>query len=216
MEGISLITEDTAQVGYVHQKYIDYYEARARGGVGLIILGDTLIERKICMQSQLSLEDTEAVPGLSALADTVHMWGAKIAPDLCHFGYRIDRNWCPGLKGEKDWRPISSSRLLYDSTVSREMTIEEIENMEEQFANAAVLARQAGCDSIQLAAQFGFLIAQFLSPRFNNRTDIYGGSLENRMRFALETVAKVKEHLGESIPVIVQHHRRTRPARQTP
>jgi len=203
MTGFAMTSaEDTTKAGVVHQKYIDYFEERAKGGVGLIILPDTCVDRDLRFQAHPCIGGDEFNPGLSSLTEAVHMWGAKIAPDLWHNGYRFDTDWQTHGPYGKDWRPLSSSPLSFQGRVSREMNTEEIKAVEELFADAAARAKATGFDAIQLAGHFGFLIAQFLSPRFNKRTDIYGGNLENRMRFALEIIAGIKDKIGNALPII--------------
>jgi len=204
MTGIAINSaEDTTMSGVLHQKYIDFFEERAKGGTGLIILPDTCIDRNLRFQSHPCIGGDEFNPGLSALTEAVHIWGAKIAPDLYHGGYLHTTFMSPQFPYGEDWRPLSSSsNFSFMGRVSREMNTEEIEAVERQFAEAALRAKMTGFDAVHLAGHYGFLIAQFLSPAFNKRTDHYGGSLENRMRFAVEIVEKIREKIGPALPII--------------
>ncbi|MFC2032260.1 FAD-dependent oxidoreductase [Chloroflexota bacterium] len=205
MTGFPIVSaEDTSRVGILHQKYIDFFEARAKGGVGLIILPDTIVDRNLKFLSHPCIGGDEFNPGLSALTEAVHTWGAKIAPDLMINGYPQGRDWHPLFPYGSDWRPSSTLPLSYnpEAQTSVDMSLERIQETEDLFADAALRANVTGFDAIHLAGQFGFLIAQFLSPAFNKRTDKYGGSLENRMRFAVELIQKIKDKVGDKLPVI--------------
>lgn len=195
-------TEDTAKTGVITERYIDFLEERARGGVGLIILPDTCIDRNLRFQSHPCIGGDEFNTGLSALTEAVHVWGAKIAPDLWLRGYYPGDDWHPAFPYGSDWQPLSTSPLSYTSWPSVDMKTSQIEGVEDLFAEAALRAKITGFDAIHLAGHFGFLIAQFLSPAFNRRTDKYGGKLENRVRFAVEIVQKIKDKIGASLPII--------------
>ncbi|MFC1965037.1 FAD-dependent oxidoreductase [Chloroflexota bacterium] len=208
MSGFPLIsTEDTSQSGVIHEKYVDFFEERAKGGAGLIILPDTCVDRNVRFQSHPCIGGIEFNPGLSSLTEAVHMWGTKIAPDLMLDGTMWelrDKDWHPMFPFSSDWRPYNTSPLSYDWRVAKQvdMPLDLIPEVEELFADAALRARVTGFDAIQLAGQFGMLISQFLSPYFNKRTDAYGGSLENRMRFAIEIIEKIRNRIGETLPII--------------
>ncbi len=191
MAGFAMTSaEDTSKIGVVHEKYIDFFEERARGGAGLIILPDTSVDRNMRSQSHPCIGGDEFNPGLSALTEAVHMWGAKIAPDLVLSGWRSGEHRHSAFPFGNDWRPLSTFPLFSRDQRSVDMTLGQIQETEELFADAASRAKVTGFDAIHLAGHFGFLIGQFLSPYFNKRTDKYGGSLENRMRFALEIIHK--------------------------
>jgi len=194
--------EDTSKTGVITERYIDFLEERARGGVGLIILPDTCIDRNLRFQSHPCIGGDEFNTGLSALTEAVHMWGAKIAPDLWHRGYYPGDDWHPAFPHGSDWRPLSTSPMSYKGWPSVDMDTAQIQEVQELFVNGALRAKLTGFDAIHLAGHFGFLIGQFLSPAFNKRTDKYGGSLENRLRFAVEIVRKIKGKIGASLPII--------------
>jgi len=205
MTGIAITsTEDTSKLGVIHDKYVDYFEERARGGVGLIIFPDTCVDRNLRFQSHPCIGGDEFNPGLSSVTEAVHMWGAKIAPDLWYSDamYRQDIYWHPPFPYGSDWRPLSTSPLSFEPQMTTDFSIDEIQEVEELFADAALRARLTGFDAIHLAGHFGFFINQFMSPFFNKRTDMYGGSLENRMRLPVEIIDRIKAKVGNALPII--------------
>ena len=104
----------------------------------------------------------------------------------------------------KTWAPSKSPRAYSAESKNREMSVHEIKKIIQQFVDGAVRAKKAGADGVELHAAHGYLIQQFLSPYTNHRTDAYGGSLENRMRFLLEILQGIKSACGKDFPVIVR------------
>jgi 2,4-dienoyl-CoA reductase-like NADH-dependent reductase (Old Yellow Enzyme family)/thioredoxin reductase len=205
MCGFGLSTpEDTSKVGVLHERYVDFFAERARGETGLIILPDTVIDRNLRFRSHPCIGGDEFMPGLHALTEAVHMWGGRIAPDLWYSDnmYRDYPEWNPPYPYGNDWRPLSTSpgRFINKPVIS--MSPREIREVQDLFADASARAVAAGFDAIQLAGHFGFIFNQYLSPYFNKRTDQYGGSLENRLRFTLETLDIIKQRIGDALPII--------------
>lgn len=193
--------------GTLSDNRIDFYTRRAKGGVGLIIEGCTFISQELssgCIEG--AIEENYAIPRQSVLVESVHRHGAKIAIQLsCGVG----RNAFP----TRFRNPMSASALpatLDPSIICKPMDKEDIAKVMAQFERAAANAKKAGFDAIEIHAHAGYLIDQFLSPQWNLRTDEYGGSVENRCRFALEAVAAVKKGAGKNMPVIMRismdHH----------
>lgn len=180
--------------GEVTDRLIDYYVERAKGGTGLIItevtsvaVGGGNVHNQLCIYGDARL------PGLRRLAQAVHACSAKIALQLFHSGRRA---------GDVPI-PAGPSPIPYlGGPPVCELTIEEIEGLVEAFAAGAKRAREVGVDAIELHCTHGYLISQFLSPLTNKRTDRYGGTLENRMRFGLETMAEIKKVAVSDFPVI--------------
>lgn len=184
--------------GSVTQKYVDNLSAKARGGVGLIILESTYVDpRGKGRVLQLGCYDDKLIPGLKRLADAVHQHGAKIALEL-HFAGRQTTGVVTGMQ------PMAPSVVpcwVSGGEIPREMTGDEIEEMIEKFAQGAERSKRAGFDMVELHGGHGYLLAQFLSGYSNKRTDRYGGSLENRMRFPLEVVKAVRRAVGDDFPI---------------
>ncbi len=214
-------------LGYVNEQILAYYAARAKGGVGLIIsecvLGTKMASR-FPYTSNLHLFNPSHVPGLEEVVETIHAFGSKTFIQLSigfgRQGHNHDHEPPPApsavpyetslemlpkkmletiRKNESFFHPSLPTVAFADKP--REMTREEIKSEIEEFSNSCLLALRAGFDGIELHAPHGYLEHQFLSPRSNKRTDEYGGSLENRMRFVLEIYHKVREKIGNAVPL---------------
>ncbi|MDD5127592.1 MAG: FAD-dependent oxidoreductase [Dehalococcoidales bacterium] len=185
--------------GQVTQRLIDYYEARARGGAGLVIIEITspyAVGRTY--QFQLSLAEDSTVPGFKKLADAVHKHGAKVAVQLHHGGKDIRKD----LTGNPPVAPSPVS--LFGGEPPRELTVSEIADITQGFAAAARRAKEAGLDGVEIHGAHQYLISSFLSRATNLRTDQYGGSLENRARFLIEVLQAVRKAVGADFPVWVR------------
>jgi 2,4-dienoyl-CoA reductase-like NADH-dependent reductase (Old Yellow Enzyme family)/thioredoxin reductase len=180
--------------GVVSPKLIDYYTERARGGVGLIIVEYCYIDEKESKANpgQLGVYDDQLIAGLGDLAEAIQEWGAKAILQICHAG----RCTSAKIMGRQPIAP--SSMPSYTGEMAREMTLEEIEGAIESFAEAARRAKTAGYDGVELHGTHGYLLAQFLSPHTNRRTDKYG---RDRGLFALETLDRVRSRVGSNFPV---------------
>ncbi len=184
--------------GSVTKKMIEYYVERAKGGVGLIVLEYSYIdeaESKAAI-SQLGVQNDHMITGLSDLAEAIHAEGASVVLQVCHAGNQTTP-FTMGLQ------PVAPSPVPshFIGVVPRELDLDEIELIQDSFAEAARRAKQAGLDGVELHGAHGYLMNQFLSPITNRRNDMYGGSLENRALFALETLQKVKDKVGEDFVV---------------
>lgn len=186
--------------GEVTDRFIDFYTARARGGAGFIIIGGADInDQGSGMDFMLSIKDDKTIPGLTRFVDAIHEEGAKCAVQLYMAGAY---SYCH-MKGLPVLAPSA-----YFSSFSRAqttpMTLDDIERVQNDFVQAARRAKEAGFDAVEVIASAGYLICQFLSPKTNKREDQYGGSLENRMRFGLETVRRVREEIGPDVALVVR------------
>ncbi len=182
------------------QRLIDFYEARARGGCGLIIVGGVGIDFIGSGFMMPTLESDEYIPGFQKLAEACHRHGAKLFLQLFHAG-RYSHSFIIG--GKKAVGP-SAVTSRYTKEEPRELAKDEILDIQEKFAAAAERARSAGADGVELISSAGYLMCQFLSPLTNLRTDEYGGSFENRMRFSREVIAKVRKRVGPEFPVTMR------------
>lgn len=191
-----MVTRYASDDGFVTDRNKNYYEARARGGVGLIIVEATYVHRQgRAFANQLGISEDKFLPGMSELVDVVHRHGARIAIQI-HHGGREANSALGGLQ------PVAPSPLPgMAGETPKEMTIEEIAEAVAYFADAALRAKTAGFDGIELHGAHGYLIDQFLSPTSNKRKDEYGGNVRNRACFLLEVIAAVKEVVGEDYPV---------------
>ncbi|MFC1916447.1 FAD-dependent oxidoreductase [Chloroflexota bacterium] len=191
-----MVTRYAAEDGHVTERASNYYEARARGGAALIIVEATYIHpRGRAFPNQLGISDDKFIPGLSELAQAIHRHGAKIAIQLHHGGRRASSK----LSGLSLVAP--SPLANPDGEMAKELTVDEIAEIVTFFAEAALRAKKAGFDGVEIHGAHGFLIDQFLSRSSNKRHDIYGGNLPNRARFLVEVIKAVKAAVGERFPV---------------
>ncbi|MFV0450797.1 MAG: FAD-dependent oxidoreductase [Propioniciclava sp.] len=192
-------TEMGDRAGHLTDQEVAYYAERAKGGAGLVCTGiNAVTDDYEVINAGLGRVDTDAAtPGLRALADAVHAVGGAISVQLTAGLGRNINNIDPQRA------PISASDNTHwlDPTVTcRPLTTDEIAVIVQRFAEAAARCAEAGIDAIDIHGHTGYLIDQFLSPQWNRRTDAYGGSVENRCRFATEIIAAVKEGAPE-LPV---------------
>ncbi len=156
--------------GIVSSKLIDYYVERAKGGVGLIIVEYCYIDKKEskASQGQLGVYDDQLIAGLAELAESIQEYGAKVILQICHAG----RSTSAKVMGRQ---PIAPSAMpSYTGEMAREMTLDEIEATIQAFADAAYRAKAAGFNGVEIHGTHGYLLAQFLSPYTNLRSDLYG------------------------------------------
>ncbi|MGQ9497439.1 MAG: oxidoreductase [Desulfotomaculales bacterium] len=193
-----MVTNYATDDGAVTERLKAYHAARARGGVGLIIVEAAYVHPGgRGFSRELGIYADDLIPGLRTLADAVHAHGAKIAIQLYHGG----RQTSSKVTGSPIVAP-SPIPWAEDQEVPRELTVEGIRALVDAFGEAARRAKEAGFNAVEVHGAHGYLINEFLSPLSNRRTDAYGGTLENRMRFPLEVVAKVREKVGPDFPVI--------------
>ena len=180
--------------GSITQRSLDYYEARARGGSGLVIVEVSGVElaRGRTIRRQIGIDDDKFLEGLSKLVGVIHRHGAKAAIQIHH----------AGRLGHAD-EPIAPSSVQLPPTrrVPREMTGGEIDEMIARYGSGARRALQAGFDGVEIHGTHGYLIAQFLSSATNRRQDGWGGDLRARARFLMEIIGVVRAEVGSRYPV---------------
>jgi 2,4-dienoyl-CoA reductase (NADPH2) len=208
--------------GYLGERINRYYEERARGGVGLIVVGVGAIAfpAGACNPNQIAVSDDRYLPGLADLADRVHRRGAKLAIQLQHAGKVATQDigagrplWVPSVLppkvgdlfddltpeevgGVTEYFARPGAKLRF-----HEMSRDDIGALVEMFAAAADRARRAGLDAVEIHAAHGYLVSSFLSLATNKREDEYGGPLENRGRLLVEVIRAVKDRVGADFPV---------------
>jgi 2,4-dienoyl-CoA reductase-like NADH-dependent reductase (Old Yellow Enzyme family) len=176
------------------------YEDLAKGGVGAIITGLTSVsEAEQLSRHQMAIHDDSFIPEYRTMTDAAHCHGAAIILQLACQGTQYRDH-----AGEKPiWGPSAVEDIAYKKT-AREMTREEIARMQGDFAQAALRAKRAGFDGVQLHVAHGYLLNKFLTPYYNRRTDGYGGSIENRGRVVFETYTAIREKVGPEYPVMIK------------
>ncbi len=198
----AMVTRYSSRDGLVTERIKNYYGARARGGVGLVIVEASNIHpRGRIRYNQINLDDDKFIPGLAELAAAIKEQGARAAIQLTHAGRLALRE----ITGMQPLAPSAIPMVHFvhgtQAEPPREMTVEEIAELVRSFADAAWRVKKAGFDAVELHAASGYLFAQFLSGASNQRRDAYGGKLENRARFLIETIRAVKEKVGANYPV---------------
>ncbi|MGB4290746.1 MAG: FAD-dependent oxidoreductase [Dethiobacteria bacterium] len=184
--------------GFVTERLVRYYEARAEGGTGLIIVEVAAVapEGK-AITHQIGIWADKFIPGLRYLAESIRKHGARAAIQLHHAGRQTTFQ-------TTGYQPVAPSEIPCPicRDMPRSLTIEEIKGIVEAFGHAARRAREAGFDAVEIHGTHGYLINQFLSPYSNKRTDEYGGSPAGRRRFPIEVYDAVRAAVGGDFPVI--------------
>lgn len=177
--------------------FSDYYGARARGGVGIVIVEITSVDydRARAHNAQLRLDNDACVPQMGQIAEAIKKHGARAAVQLHHGGSAAKQK----MIGQQPMAPSAITRPGWD--VPREMSVPDIEDTVDRFRRSAERAKKAGFDAIEIHACHQYLVAQFLSPAWNKRTDAYGGSLRNRTKLLLDIIKAVKQEVGQDFPV---------------
>jgi 2,4-dienoyl-CoA reductase-like NADH-dependent reductase (Old Yellow Enzyme family)/thioredoxin reductase len=176
-------------------RVLSYFQARARGGAGLIMSSP---------HHPLMTTD-EMIPGLKQISDAVHQYPTKIFAQLFHIGAR---SWARAMGGGTITAPSPIKiRGIFrpgGQSVPREMDKDEIQRLIMAYGATALRMKKAGYDGVEIMAAWGTLQGEFLSPVLNIRTDEYGGSLENRLRFLLECINAIRENVGPDFPLGVR------------
>lgn len=194
----AMVTNYSNADGSVTNRLIAYHEARAKGGVGLIIVEAAYIDwAGKGFPNQIGIDSDALIPGLKRLAAHVHRHGAKIAIQLHHAGREAD----PRVT-KTDLVGASAIPCPVIQVMPKELTVDEIKEVVNKYAMAAERAKKAGFDAVELHGTHGYILNQFLSPVSNRRTDEYGGNAEKRMKFPLEVIDAVRKRVGKDYPII--------------
>jgi 2,4-dienoyl-CoA reductase-like NADH-dependent reductase (Old Yellow Enzyme family) len=188
-----------AEDGSCTPKLMELVTRLAEGGVGLIITSHAYVRQDgQAGPWQLGIYKDELINGLKEMARAVHEHGSRIVVQLAHAGFFADAK----LSGQI---PMALSQVEgFAKSPRREMTAEDIQGIVKSFSQAARRAKEAGYDGVQIHAAHGYLLSQSLSPVFNKRSDVYGGSVENRARFLLEVVNGVRDTVGAEFCVLIK------------
>lgn len=194
----------------MRDEVLAFYEGMARGGTGLIIVESPTIDYPAgCRwRDRYRIDDDKYIPGMAQIADVIHKHGCPTFMQMNH-----DGTWQVNLPFVPDppygGPPYAASDVTvpcetdFHNEVPHPLTISEIENLVDKFASAAVRAQKAGFDGVDINASSSHLLHNFLSPFWNRRTDEYGGSAENRARFASQVISEIKRRCGKDFAVTV-------------
>jgi 2,4-dienoyl-CoA reductase-like NADH-dependent reductase (Old Yellow Enzyme family)/thioredoxin reductase len=184
--------------GSVAGEEIAYYEARARGGAGMIITEMVVIDERGKYQPRIPMiSEDRHIRGWQSLVEAVHAHGTKIAIQLGHAGRETFPDFINGLQ------PVAPSAVPPPTgIIPHELTAEEIQDLVNKYAQAAGRAMEAGIDAIQVHGAHCYLMANFMSPITNKRCDEYGGGIEGRLRFSLEVVRAIRKRVGAELPLL--------------
>ena len=189
----AIVTRYCEESGLPGDQWNAYYERKARGGWGIIFTENYgVCPEANCFKRQAGMWDDSMVEPHRAFVKRVHDQGALIGCQIYHGGRQVPS----AVSGVQ---PVGPSPIAEPacSDVPRELSVSEIAQLVGQFADTARRARDCGFDMVEIHGAHGYLLNEFMSPVANARTDQYGGSLENRMRFPLEIVAAVREQVGD-------------------
>ncbi len=186
--------------GKPKERYQLYHAEKAKGGIGLTMFGGSssvALDSPATPWAQISVADDSVIPYFQSFAERVHGHGAKLMIQLTHMGRRTrwdTDNWLPVKSASPYREPASRS-------IPKELETEEIARIVRDFADAARRCRDGGLDGCEISAAHGHLVDQFWSPSVNHRTDQYGGSLQNRMRFGIEVLSAMREAVGDDFVI---------------
>lgn len=190
--------EQSGEMSFLH---INYYEQRARGGTGLIMVENANVDYPLGSNgtTQLRIDHDNYLPRLFKLTETVHKHGACIGIQINHAG-------ASAQSARTQMQPVSASDLPSKAggEIPRPLEKEEILQIVKKYGQAAKRAQAAGFDTVEIHAGHSYLISQFLSPLTNHRTDEFGGSAENRARFARMVLEEVRAQVGPHFPIFVR------------
>jgi len=185
--------------GRCTKELVTFIADLAKGGVGLIVMGHAYVQQNgKATPRQTGIYSDRLIGSLLPVSEEVHKYGAKVAIQLSHSGGNTNQEW-----GSLPLIGPSTLENRFGNEV-KEMTLKDIEELIEAFAQAARRSVAAGFDAIQIHSAHGYLTNQFLSPYWNKRKDAYGGPIENRARLLFEITRRIRQEVGQEIPLLVK------------
>lgn len=189
-------TRSNLMDGTISERCSIYLEERAKGGAGLIIPEFTAVTEGYTWIPSMQIYSDRLIPSLSRLAESVHNHDSRIIMQLAHHGGRA----ASAVTGKRCVAPSAIASPLYKE-IPEELTVDEIYKLVNDWRTAAIRAKRASFDGVEIHGCHGYLINQFMSPATNKRTDEFGGCLENRLRFARLIIEAVREACGDEFIV---------------
>ena len=190
--------EQNGEMSFLH---INYYEQRAKGGTGLIIVENASIDSPQGSNgtTQLRIDHDNYLPRLFKFCENIHRYGTKIAIQINHAG-------ASAVSSRINMQPVSASDVpsKEGGEIARPLSKDEILHIVKKYGEAAKRAQTAGFDAVEIHAGHSYLISQFLSPITNKRTDEFGGSVENRTRFCRMVIDEVRKQVGPFFPIMLR------------
>ena len=214
---VSPMCQYSAKDGYIQTHHKTHYGQLAMGGAGLIFLEATGVTAQGRITNGcLGIWDDKQIEGLREITQSIKVLGSIPAIQLGHAGQKasMQRPWhgngpqttIDTDRGDIIWEPIAPMDRPLDKgwLKPRKMERKELDEVRDAFVKASERSIEAGFEVVEIHMAHGYLLHSFLSPISNSRNDEYGGSIENRMRFPSEVVKKVRETLGENVPLFVR------------
>lgn len=186
--------------GHMTKELFQVYKDLAKGGVGTIITGLTYVsDLEESYQAQMGIYDDSFIEEYKKLTEMCHRYNARIIVQIVSLGSQLS----PGTDGKVMRGPSAVTDLVFKTT-PQEMTAQDIFQEQQAFAEAALRAKKAGFDGVQMHVAHGYLLSKFLTPYYNRRNDEYGGIIENRARMVVETYRAMRDKVGPDYPVLIK------------
>lgn len=190
--------EQSGEMSFLH---INYYEERAKGGVGLIIMENASVDSPQGSNgtTQLRIDHDNYLPRLFKFCENIHRYGTCVAVQINHAG-------ASAVSARTNMQPVSASDIpsKEGGEIPRPLEKDEILHIVKKYGEAARRAQIAGFDAVEIHAGHSYLISQFLSPLTNKRTDEFGGPIENRVRFCRMVIDEVRRQVGPAFPILLR------------
>lgn len=196
-----MATSKSEEDGRISKDILDYYEEKSKGGyISLIIIEHSFISKEgKASKGQLSIADDSVVDGLKELANIIHNNGSKAVMQINHAGSATS-------KDVTGYDPVGPSAVANPrrGTIPKELSLKEIEDIIEYFKAAALRAKEAGFDGVEIHSSHGYLLNQFFSPLSNKREDEYGGDVLGRIKIHMKVIKAVRDAVGDDFPILLR------------
>jgi len=198
-----MATAKADEKGHVSQDILDYYDEKTKDKIFSIVIVEHNFVDPLgkASHNQMSIADDSDIDGLKKLAKVIKNNNAQAVVQISHAGSSASKD----VIGESPLAPSSvKNPSKKDAELPRELTVNEIKEIEDKFADAALRAKKAGFDGVEIHSAHGYFLDQFLSPLTNKRTDEYGGDIDGRIKIHLEIIEKVREKVGSDYPIFLR------------